>query len=126
MRDRSADTEGFSLSFLDVICCGFGAIILLLVLTKIGEPRALERVVEDLDGLVARLQLELEEIRGESRILERELVGRTEQLSEQREQVARLRGDLSDIRGEFEATRELSEIHEIIEGRLVAAVQPLG
>ena len=27
--------------FLDCICCGFGAIILLLVLTKIGEPRAL-------------------------------------------------------------------------------------
>ncbi len=35
------DVEVFSLSFLDVMCCGFGAIILLLVLVKVGEPRAL-------------------------------------------------------------------------------------
>ena len=33
----------FSLSFLDAISCGFGAIVLLLVLTKIGEPVALEQ-----------------------------------------------------------------------------------
>ena len=31
--------EVFSLSFLDCICCGFGAIILLFVLNKMGEPR---------------------------------------------------------------------------------------
>ena len=74
-RRRAIDTESFSLSFLDVICCGFGAIIILLVLTKIGEPAALERAVRDLDGLVAKLQEELHEIRGESRRLERELVG---------------------------------------------------
>ena len=33
MKRREYDSEGFSLSFLDVICCGFGAIILLLVLS---------------------------------------------------------------------------------------------
>ena len=33
------DVEVFSLSFLDAICCGFGAVILLLVLTEVGEPR---------------------------------------------------------------------------------------
>jgi hypothetical protein len=123
-RDRG-EGDGFSLSFLDVICCGFGAIILLLVLTKIGEPRALERAVEDLDGLVARLQEELAEIRGESSRLERELVSREEQLSEQRDQVARLQGDLSRVRGEFASTQELSEVNEIIEGRLLTAYQEL-
>ena len=30
--------EVFSLSFLDAVCCGFGAIILLFVLNKMGEP----------------------------------------------------------------------------------------
>ena len=73
--------DGFSLSFLDVICCGFGAIILLLVLTKIGESAALERSVEDLDRLVARLQQELFEIVGETHVLERDLTTREEQLS---------------------------------------------
>ena len=30
-----------SLSFLDVICCGFGAVILLLMITKTVEPQVL-------------------------------------------------------------------------------------
>ena len=35
--------EEFSVSFLDVICCGFGAIILLLMITKTVEPIILEQ-----------------------------------------------------------------------------------
>jgi len=38
MKKRRREVETGSLSFLDVICCGFGAVILLLVLTKIFEP----------------------------------------------------------------------------------------
>ena len=37
MRKRR-NIEAFSLSFLDCICCGFGAIVLLLVLSKIYDP----------------------------------------------------------------------------------------
>jgi hypothetical protein len=122
---RREGIEGFSLSFLDCICCGFGAIILLLVLTKIGEPRALEQARQDLDALVARLQEELFEIRGETRILNRELETRQEQLSEEQTRIARLQGDLSRIRGEFAASRQMSEVNEIVEGRLLAAQQEL-
>ena len=39
---RRRNIEAFSLSFLDAICCGFGAIILLLVLSKIYEPVVVE------------------------------------------------------------------------------------
>ena len=122
---RREELSVFSLSFLDAICCGFGAIVLLLVLTKIGEPRAIETAREDLDGLVARLSAELHEIRGETLILERELRTRTEQLSEETAGVARLRGDLEEIQGEFAASRQLSEVSEIVQGRLVAAQQEL-
>ena len=124
-RRRRRGADGFNLSFLDVICCGFGAIILLLVLTKIGEPAALERAVEDLDALVARLQQELFEIIGETTVLNRDLTTREEQLSVERQNVARLRGDLSRIQGEFATTRQLSEVNEIIEGRMLAAQQEL-
>ena len=124
-RSRPRRAEGFSLSFLDVICCGFGAIVLLLVLSKMGEPAALERSRLDLDALIARLEQELAQIRGETRVLERDLVGKVEQLSEEQAQVARLDGDLSRIQGEFAGTRQLSEVHEIIEGRLLAARQEL-
>lgn len=117
--------DGFSLSFLDVICCGFGAIILLLVLTKIGEPRALEERRSELEGLVAKLQQELHEIRGETNVFERRMKVKVEQLSKEREQIARLRGDLSRIQGEFAATEQLSEVKDIVEGRLLAAKQEL-
>ena len=119
------ETEVFSLSFLDCICCGFGGIILLLVLTKVGEPRALEALRIELQGLAARLQEELYEIRGESNILNRELVSKEEQISEEGAGIARLRGDLSKIQGEFAASQELSEVSGIIEGRLLAAHQEL-
>jgi len=122
---RREGVEGFSLSFLDCICCGFGAIVLLLVLTKIGEPRALEQARQDLDALVASLQAELEQIRGEARQLDRELTVKRRQLSEERERVARLQGDLSSIRGEFAASHQLSEVSDIVEGRLLAAQQEL-
>jgi hypothetical protein len=122
---RREELSVFSLSFLDAICCGFGAIVLLLVLTKVGEPRAIETAREDLDGLIARLEVELHEIRGETVILERQLTTRSEQLSEERAAVARLRGDLEEIQGEFKASRQLSEVSEIVEGRLLAAQQDL-
>ena len=119
------ETEVFSLSFLDCICCGFGGIILLLVLTKVGEPRALEALRIELQGLVARLQEELYEIRGETNILNRELVSKEKQISEEGAGIARLRGDLSELQGEFAASQELSEVSDIIEGRLLAAHQEL-
>jgi hypothetical protein len=48
--------EVFSLSFLDVICCGFGAVILLLVLTEVGEPVVFEKSRVELEGRVLELQ----------------------------------------------------------------------
>ncbi len=122
---RRSDSAGFSLSFLDCICCGFGAIILLLVLTKIGEPRALEALRIELEGLVARLQEELYEIRGETNVLNRKLISKEEQVSKERVRIARLRGDFSKIRGEYAASEELSEVSDIVEGRLLAARQEL-
>jgi hypothetical protein len=122
---RRSSGDQLSLSFLDCICCGFGAIILLLVLTKIGEPRALEQAREDLQALVARLEQELHEIRGETDVLNRDLTSRQEQLSEERVRIARLRGDLTRISGEYAASQDRSEVSEIVEGRLLAAQQEL-
>ena len=117
--------EVFSLSFLDCICCGFGAIILLFVLNKMGEPMALERARQELQALLARVEQELHEVRGETTVLERALVGREEQVSQERLRIARLQGDLTDVRGQFAASRELSEVQSIIQGRLLAAQQQL-
>ena len=126
MRKKSRrEVEVFSLSFLDVICCGFGAIILLLVLVKVGEPRALEAMEADQKGLVAKLQEELYEIRGETNVFNRDLITKREQISKEKVEIARLRGDFSKIQGQYASGKELSEVNDIVEGRLLAALQEL-
>jgi hypothetical protein len=122
---RRRDPQVFSLSFLDVISCGFGAVVLLLVLSKIYEPVAIEKSREELRGLVARLQEELVELRGETRVLDRELTDKKEQVSEIEAKVARLEGDLSAILGRYRASREESTVQNIIEGKLASARQEL-
>ena len=125
MRRARRDIETFSLSFLDCICCGFGAIILLLVLVEIGEPVVIERDREDLQGTVLRLQEELHALRGETTVLNRELRGRIEQLSSERSKLARLQGDLTSIHGEYAASRGDSAVANVMETELVAAYQKL-
>jgi len=120
---RSVDI--FNLSFLDVVSCGFGAIILLLVIVKISEPHVIEQLAVDLSGLVARLEAELHEIRGETTVLNRELTAKQEQLSVEREKLARLKGDRSEIRGQYAATRNEHEAQTIIKGQLASAKQDL-
>ena len=121
MRRQRRETEVFSLAFLDCICCGFGAIILLLVLSEFGAPMQLEQTKADLDGQIAKLQQELYELRGTSVVLERELRGRIEQLSEEQKRVARLRGDLSAIEGKHKASVYEEESAKKISETLAAA-----
>ncbi|MGD8631760.1 MAG: VWA domain-containing protein [Gammaproteobacteria bacterium] len=117
--------EIFNLSFLDVVSCGFGAIILLLVIVKVSEPHVIEQLAIDLSGLVAQLEAELHEIRGETVVLNRELQARQTQLSEEREKLARLQGDLSAIRGQYATTRNEYDTQTIIEHQLTTAKQEL-
>jgi hypothetical protein len=105
-RRTRRDTETFSMSFLDCICCGFGAIILLLVLNEFGEPVQLEASKRDLDEQIVKMEKELFDIRGMSVVLERELRARIEELTAEQRRLARLRGDLSAIEGRHKASTE--------------------
>jgi hypothetical protein len=125
MKSRRRQTEVFNLSFLDVISCGFGAIILLLVISKISEPRVIEQSNIDLSGLVVRLEDELHEIRGETQILNRQLIARQEQLSEQKDKLARLQGALSEIEGQYHLANTSAEAQSLIEEKLQSARQDL-
>ena len=125
MRTRRRDIEVFNLSFLDCICCAFGAIILLFVLSKFGEPMVIEQTRTDLDAAIIRLEEERHEIRGEALVLERELEAKVKQLTQSREKLARLQGDLSALEGEFAASRQNAEVQNIIEGRMARTLQDL-
>ncbi len=125
MKNRRRQTEVFNLSFLDVISCGFGAIILLLVISKISEPRVIEETNVDLSGLVIRLEEELYDIRGETQILNRDLIAKQEQLSEYKEKLARLQGALTNIEGQYHLTSTASDAQSLIEDKLKSAKQEL-
>jgi len=124
-RRARREIEVFNLSFLDVVSCGFGAIILLLVIVKIGEPRVIERLSVDLSGQLQKLEAELFDIRGETLTLNRKLTSKQEQLSIHREKLARLRGDLSDVKGQYAGARSERDTQSIIEGQLQSARQDL-
>ncbi|MDX1507220.1 MAG: hypothetical protein R3358_02990 [Woeseiaceae bacterium] len=124
MARRRRNVEAFSLSFLDCICCGFGAIILLLVLSKIYEPVILEKTQEDLENLIAILQQQLFDIRGETTVLNRELEDVRVQTSETKDRLATLVGELDTVRGQYELTQQEAESLSD-EGALRAAKQRL-
>ena len=39
---RRREFEIFTMSFLDAICCGFGSMILLFIVTRVSEPQRLD------------------------------------------------------------------------------------
>jgi hypothetical protein len=122
---RRREVEVFSLSFLDCICCGFGAIILLLVLSEIGQPAELEKSRKHLGGEVRLLEEQLNTLRGQTDELNRELQGSRETLERERGRLTNLAGDLSSVRGRYAGSREDAAVTNIIERELVAAQQTL-
>ena len=124
-RHKNRETDGFTVSFLDVASCGFGAMIILLMITKSSAPVTIEYANVTSDGSITELQEQLFTIRGETTILNRELNVKHEQLSALTERVARLRRDMDDIQGRFQSSRQLSDETTDEIGRLAIARQTL-
>ena len=105
--------EEFSISFLDVICCGFGAVILLLMLTRPLEPILLENSEVDLSERIEAREQALFEIRGEIReLLASDNASATDRLAAI-EAIKELERQLEDTLGKAmslgEAEREIDE-----------------
>lgn len=54
MRRRRKDTEIFSLSFLDCICCGFGAVLLLFVLTASRKAEVMDHLESEISEVIGK------------------------------------------------------------------------
>ena len=106
MRRNRRLAEDTNISFLDVICCGFGAIILLLVIVKSNQPVVLEESPINLDGQVKALQKRLFTIRGEIDYLEKDLNARHEQLDVQKQRVAILRSEFDVLNSQRAAVSD--------------------
>ena len=124
-RRKRAETDSFTVSFLDVASCGFGAMIILLMIVKPADPAMIEVSEVPQEASVTELQEQLFEIRGETRILNRDLNAKHEQLSALTDRIARLRRDLSDMEGRYQTSQQLSDETTDEIGKLAVARQTL-
>ncbi len=123
MARKNRETETFNLSFLDVICCGFGAVILLLVITKIYEPITIEASKADMEALLLALQQEIFDIRGDTVVLDRNLDSLETELASEADLVATLRSELRELQGQFAPVGDEEDLEQ--KGELLAARQSL-
>ncbi|MBT5003062.1 MAG: VWA domain-containing protein, partial [Porticoccaceae bacterium] len=121
MKKQRRELPEASLSFLDVISCGFGAIILLLVIAKVGDPEALEKAEIQLMGSIKEYQEQLFDIRGEAAIIDQSLKTRQEQLSNLKDRIARLKAKLASVAKQSDQLSQ-SQIREREQLQLVLQV----
>ena len=125
MKKGRREIEGISLSFLDVISCGFGAIILLLVLTKVFEPIVIEESIDNLGGYLATLEQDLFDLRGESRDINRRMLRREDQQVKELDRLNLLNAQLEALQNKHEKTLDKTRLSNTIEGLLAEAKQSL-
>jgi len=125
MKRRKPPIEIFSMSFLDIISCAFGAVILLFVLSKQAEPMVIEGIRENLDGVIAELQRTIFELRGEVTVLNREKNAKRVELKRDESELEGLDKELQAVRGQYTASEQTLEAKLIIEGKLASARQEL-
>ncbi|TFH43056.1 MAG: VWA domain-containing protein [Lysobacterales bacterium] len=125
MKRRKPPLDIFSMSFLDIISCGFGAIILLFVLSKQAEPMVIEGVRENLDAVIAELQRTIFELRGEVTVLNREKNAKRIDLKADEVDLEGLKRELIAVRGQHAAAAKTLEAKLVIEGKLASARQEL-
>jgi hypothetical protein len=115
--------EVFSLSFLDVISCGFGAIILLLVLSLALEPATREHMTSDLSGKIEQIKNERVQMVAKSQAIQRELTKKRETLLKVQQVLAQLNSELEQA----QRSNSVAEVNDQsrIKDELQAVLQTL-
>ncbi|HEU4619491.1 MAG TPA: VWA domain-containing protein [Gammaproteobacteria bacterium] len=124
-RKHRRDIETLNMSFLDTICNAFGALILLLIFTKIAQPFNLEVSEKELDGKLARYEQELNDILGETKEVQRERNTVVADVSQEQTEIERLEQQLARIRAAVKSDKDDADITSELAGQLAQAKQKL-
>lgn len=125
MRRRSRETEQFSISFLDVASCGFGAIIILLMITKSAAPTTEELTETIPAGAIQELTQQLFAIRGETDELRQEVNSARERNASVQQLIASMRSQRQALEGDYALAREQGDDTTEEIGQLLLARQTL-
>lgn len=125
MRRRSRETEQFSISFLDVASCGFGAIIILLMITKSAAPTTEELTETIPAGVIQELTQQLFAIRSETDELRQEVNSARERNASVEQLIASMRSQRQALEGDYALAREQGDDTTEEIGQLLLARQTL-
>lgn len=73
MRRRKRASESSALAFIDCICCGFGAVLLLFILTATRQTIEIDEEIDNVAEAIAFLQAELEAVAQRRQALQAQL-----------------------------------------------------
>lgn len=125
IRKRRDSSDSSNIAFLDVISCGFGAMILLLLISDNSPFDGIsEQSMTDVTD-ISVLQEALFEVRGETRLVDRELTAKREQLAAAQTRVANLRRELYAVEGRFNSTDSVRDERIVEAQKLALAKQSL-
>ena len=125
MKTKRREIEGLSLSFLDVISCGFGALILLLVLTKVFDPITVEDKVDNLEEYLIDLKKDLSDKRSETRVLRTEMIRKEDLEIDEITRLKIMQAELNQLQEQYEIIVRKTKVNDTITGRLTTAKQKL-
>ena len=124
-KNKRKEVEIFNLSFLDVISCGFGAIILLLVISKISQPLVVAGNTIELNNELTELQAQLIKTQQKIQMAQSRLDSSQENLSQLSARLKKSKHLMSTINGEIKDSRQNLQTQKIIKQKMAQAKQKL-
>ena len=125
MKLRRRGFEPISIAFLDVITCGFGAIILLLMIAKFGDPPEPEEPDDPRIGKISALQRSLFDLQRQGSELAGDRSAKDQQLATWRAEQKRLEADLAQAISRASSVNDVAARNAAIAGELKIAQQQL-
>lgn len=125
MKRRNRNVEQSSLSFLDAISCGFGAIIILVVITKSAPPSVEEPTPVVNAAQAQQLSLLAQQTAGELEAVEAELAAAEATRAAAAQALASLRVSADSARDKVVETRQDTVVTTTLERQLAQARQTL-
>ncbi len=124
MSIRRRDNEPISIAFLDVITCGFGAIILLLMIAKFDDPPA-EDIEDPRAAQISNMQRDLFNLRRDAKAAEKDQASIQTQLADRETENDKMRHALTVLRANEKDKIGRATRNAITAGKLKTAQQEL-
>ena len=113
MRKQRRPWQEASLSFLDVISCGFGAIILLLIIVRISDPTAIEEQEINPQDRIKTMQTQLFKMRSDRAQLQDKYATRQQRLIQLKKQIIDLEQKANRLRAESKLSSNSQEKQQL-------------